>query len=159
MLETHEKIKLLRTQRNMSQEDMANKLNLSLSGYRKIENGSSRITQERIEKLAEILEIPPYELIPQQWSQGTTLNNYGNINDNASQLMNRIYTASEIEAELKLLQQQLLLKMKLFWRKPSELKTLKKLFNYWNSRILKKNGTSISSRIDVPFTFLSKAHK
>lgn len=52
MLETHEKLKLLRTQRNMSQEDMANKLNLSLSGYRKIENGSSRITQERIEKLA-----------------------------------------------------------------------------------------------------------
>lgn len=127
MLETHEKLKLLRTQRNMSQEDMANKLNLSLSGYRKIENGSSRITQERIEKLAEILEVSPYELIPQQWGQGTTLNNYGNINDNASQLMNRIYTAPEIEAELKLLQQQLLFKDEIILVKTKRIEDLEKI--------------------------------
>ena len=59
-METFEKIRELRKSHNLSQEEMADKINLSVSGYRKIENGKSRINHERLEQIAEALEVSPF---------------------------------------------------------------------------------------------------
>jgi Predicted transcription factor, homolog of eukaryotic MBF1 len=59
---TREKIKLLRHSRNWSQEYFAEKLGMSPNGYGAIERGDSSITLEKLEKIAQLLEVPLTEL-------------------------------------------------------------------------------------------------
>jgi len=48
---------------NYSQEYVAGRLNISQSGYSKIEQGASSINVERLYQIAEVLEITPKELL------------------------------------------------------------------------------------------------
>ncbi len=48
---------------NYSQEYVADRLNISQSGYSKIEQGASSINVERLYQIAEVLEITPKELL------------------------------------------------------------------------------------------------
>jgi transcriptional regulator with XRE-family HTH domain len=52
-----EKIKLLRKEREWSQEVMANKLNISLNSYGAIERGDTNLGLSRIEEIAEVFDI------------------------------------------------------------------------------------------------------
>ncbi|MBB4805370.1 transcriptional regulator with XRE-family HTH domain [Chryseobacterium defluvii] len=54
-----EKIKRLRKSKGYSQEDMAEKLNISQSAYARIESGESHSWAAYIEKLSEIFEMKP----------------------------------------------------------------------------------------------------
>lgn len=56
-MKVHEKIRFLRESKKLSQEDMANKLNMSVSGYSKIERGETKTYFEKMEKIAEALGI------------------------------------------------------------------------------------------------------
>jgi len=51
------KIKLLRKERNLSQQDVAFVLNMNQSSYAKIENGINKISLENLIKLAEFYSI------------------------------------------------------------------------------------------------------
>ena len=42
-MQTHDKIRSIREQSNWTQEDMAEKLNMSISGYSKIERGETKV--------------------------------------------------------------------------------------------------------------------
>jgi transcriptional regulator with XRE-family HTH domain len=64
MMEIHEKIRLLREAKHWSQEDMAEKLNMSISGYSKIERGATKAYIPKMQKIAEVLEVELIELIP-----------------------------------------------------------------------------------------------
>ena len=55
-MELHEKIKTMRELKQWSQESMAEKLGMSATGYAKIEQGKTRLSVDRLEKIAEILE-------------------------------------------------------------------------------------------------------
>ena len=57
------KIKTLRLQKEWSQQDVADKLNISQSAYAKVERGESKLDVARIIKLSEIFDIEPYELL------------------------------------------------------------------------------------------------
>ena len=57
-----QKLQLLRQEKNISQEEMSERLNLSLSAYRKIEYGDTDITLTRLNKIAEIFDMPAMEL-------------------------------------------------------------------------------------------------
>lgn len=53
---------MLRIQRNLTQEQMGEKLNISTSAYCKIEYGETDLTLQRLLKIADILKISPMEL-------------------------------------------------------------------------------------------------
>lgn len=62
-MKTHEKIKLLREAQNWTQEDMAEKMGMSPSGYAKIERGGTKMNLPQLEKIADILGIGLLELL------------------------------------------------------------------------------------------------
>lgn len=53
----HEKISVFRTFKGFTQEQMAEKLNMSLSGYAKIERGETKLQTDRLEKIVAALGI------------------------------------------------------------------------------------------------------
>ena len=69
-----EKIYELRTQRNLSQGDLANELNVSRQSISKWENGNSTPDLEKIVKLAEIFNVSLDELIKNEEKEETIVN-------------------------------------------------------------------------------------
>ncbi len=63
-MKIHEKIRLVRESKSWSQEDMAEKLGMSLNGYAKIERGETKAYNPKLEQIADILEIDLAELMP-----------------------------------------------------------------------------------------------
>ncbi len=58
-----EKVGLMRTLKGLTQEDMAAKLNMSVTGYAKIERGETKLQNPRLEKIAEALGIELKDLL------------------------------------------------------------------------------------------------
>jgi transcriptional regulator with XRE-family HTH domain len=58
-----EKVSLMRTLKGLTQEDMAAKLNMSVTGYAKIERGETKLQNPRLEKIAEALGIELKDLL------------------------------------------------------------------------------------------------
>jgi transcriptional regulator with XRE-family HTH domain len=77
-MEVHEKIRYLRESKNWSQEEMAEKLNMSPSGYSKIERGETKAAIPKLIKIAEMLEVDLIELIPLDGKNVYLNNNYSN---------------------------------------------------------------------------------
>lgn len=62
-MKTNEKIRQLRELHEFSQEEMAEKAEMSPSGYAKIERGETRLTLERLEQFADIFNVDLSKLI------------------------------------------------------------------------------------------------
>lgn len=58
----HLKIRYLREQRHLRDEDMAVRLCMSQSAYSRLEKGETKLDVERLLKIAELLEVPVAEL-------------------------------------------------------------------------------------------------
>jgi len=59
----NEKIRRICESKEWSQEQMAEKLNMSLNGYAKIERGETKLYLDKLEQIAQILDIDVVELI------------------------------------------------------------------------------------------------
>lgn len=59
----HTKIKKLREQSELTQQDMADKMSLHLKTWQKIENGITKLDIERLQQIADILETSVEDLI------------------------------------------------------------------------------------------------
>lgn len=57
-----QRLHLLRVEKNLTQEDMAEQLHLSTSAYCKIEYGETDLTLTRLNKIAAIFGVSPIEL-------------------------------------------------------------------------------------------------
>lgn len=57
-----QRLQLLRLERNLTQEQMSDKLHLSTSAYCKIEYGDTDLTLTRLNQIAEVLDMSPQEL-------------------------------------------------------------------------------------------------
>jgi len=68
------KIRHLRSLKNYSQENMAELLEMSPSGYARIEQGKTDVQVSRLEKIAKILEIPLEELMKLDDAGNITIN-------------------------------------------------------------------------------------
>lgn len=68
-MKTYEKIRQMREEKKWSQEEIATKLNISPSGYAKIERGETGLTLKRLEQLADILETDILHLIQNEEPQ------------------------------------------------------------------------------------------
>lgn len=62
MMKINEKIRFIRELKGWSQEEMAEKLNMSLSGYANIERGETNIQFSRLEQISKILDVRLSEL-------------------------------------------------------------------------------------------------
>ncbi|RKZ36715.1 MAG: XRE family transcriptional regulator [Gammaproteobacteria bacterium] len=57
-----QKLKLIRSSKNWTQEDMAEKLDISTHAYAKIERGETNVNLSRLEQIAEVVEMELWEL-------------------------------------------------------------------------------------------------
>lgn len=57
------KIKKFREQRNYTQQYMSDRLNISQNTYSKIETGGIKLTVERLNQIAEVLEVPIEQIL------------------------------------------------------------------------------------------------
>lgn len=110
-MEVHEKIRFSRESKNWSQEKMAEKLNMSVSGYSKIERGETKVSIPKLKKIAEAFETELMELmfLGEKYT-------YFSGNDNSNNGYNIIGSAGltfEIEKlQLSLEHQKILLQQK-----------------------------------------------
>lgn len=63
ILDIGQKIKHFRELKEWTQEQMAEKMNINVKNYRKIENGATDVGQKHINKISEIFGITPLELL------------------------------------------------------------------------------------------------
>lgn len=78
-MQVHEKIRSFREQRKWSQEEMAEKLNLSVSGYAKIEQGKTNPNLERLLAIADVLGVEMIDLMPDSDNNMICLINEGDL--------------------------------------------------------------------------------
>ena len=124
----NEKIRMLRKLNNWSQEQMAEKMQMTKSGYAKIERGQSKINTERLEQIANIFGTDITELL-KMGLNGT----FNLIKENGSQ--SNYYGSSEslvseiekLELTIKHQQEMLAQKDLLLAQRESENKILKTL--------------------------------
>lgn len=62
-MEIHDKIRIMREINQWSQEEMAEKLDMSTTGYAKIEHGKTNLTLDKLSQIAQIFNIDVVELI------------------------------------------------------------------------------------------------
>lgn len=91
-MKTGEKIRLIREIKQISAKQMADDLDMSLSGYQKIERGDVKLNTEKLEVIAKYLGIPTKELLE---SEGVVFN-IGN-----DQHSNNAYNIYQFPEEMK----------------------------------------------------------
>lgn len=62
-MRVNEKIRKLRESKEWSQEQMAEKMSMSLNGYAKIERGETKLHLDKLEQIAQVLDVDFVELI------------------------------------------------------------------------------------------------
>ena len=62
-MKVNEKIRMMRELNDWTQEDMADKLHMSLNSYAKLERGESKIYLEKLEQVAEVFNIDLVDLL------------------------------------------------------------------------------------------------
>ncbi|MEI6747471.1 MAG: helix-turn-helix transcriptional regulator [Methylococcaceae bacterium] len=96
-MKIHEKIRSMRESKNLSQEEMAEKLNMSVNGYSKIERGETNSHIPKLEQIAKVFDIHLFELMAND-------RNVYLISDNGNNWCNVIGSSAEIGFEIQKLQ-------------------------------------------------------
>ncbi|MEN9849181.1 MAG: hypothetical protein RL368_1921 [Pseudomonadota bacterium] len=103
-----EKVGLMRTLKGLTQEDMAVKLNMSVTGYAKIERGETKLQNPRLEKIAEALGIELKDLL--NFDEKNIF--HASFNDQCLQFSQNIYINSAIELTQELEKMRVMLEAK-----------------------------------------------
>ncbi|HHF6096282.1 TPA: helix-turn-helix domain-containing protein [Haemophilus influenzae] len=120
----HDKIRMMRELRQLSQEDMAEKMNMSPSGYAKIERGETRLQYDKLVQIAQIFNVSLSDLVDNGKGVIFFMNKNGN-NTSANYYSGDHSIMFEIE-KLKL---QLIHKDELLAQKEKELEMLRKMIS------------------------------
>lgn len=132
-MKTNNKIKQIREQKNLSQEQIAERLQMSPSGYAKIERGETRLHLDKLQQIAQVFNIDVFDLMPND-----TKNIIVNINENGEKSNHINYAttsdvlAKEIENLKNLLSQKDLLIQEKDHRlaeKDQQIQTLNEMIN------------------------------
>lgn len=94
-MKIHEKLRTARELRNWSQEEIAEKLGMSLNGYAKIERGDTKAYNSNLEEIANILGLKLTDLF------ATEENNTVLLMGDSNHISNIISASTEIALELK----------------------------------------------------------
>ncbi|STO63474.1 putative transcriptional regulator [Haemophilus parahaemolyticus] len=132
-MEIYDKVRIMREVNQWSQEDMAEKMGMSVTGYAKIERGQSNIHYDKLVQLAKIFNISLSDLISVDEKKPTWYfreNNTQNIQANYYATDEAILLELE-KTKLVLDNAQDLIKIKdeLISQKENEIKALKEIIN------------------------------
>lgn len=132
-MSVNEKIRTIRETRNWSQEDMAEKMNMSKNGYAKIERGETKLNLHKLEQIANIFNIDVLELIKNDdknvlFFMNDHNTNYYGSNENLTPEIDRLKLTISHKDEL-LKQRDLVIE-----QKDSEILALKEIISLLKSK-------------------------
>jgi transcriptional regulator with XRE-family HTH domain len=102
--ETGTRIKKIREFRSYTQEHMAEKLDISQNTYSKIENGMSKLSTDRLEQIANVLDVPVDSILNNERQIINFNNSNGHIENGYVENMN--HDKEAILKSFSILQQQ-----------------------------------------------------
>ena len=129
-MSVNEKVRLFRELNQWSQEEMAERMNMSVTGYAKIERGETNLSLHKLKQIAAVLQIDLIDLVSPN-DNGVIL--VGGEN-NQNHFRNNYYGSQSAEFEIEKLKLELKHKDDLLKQKESELYSLKELIT-----LLKQN--------------------
>ena len=115
-MELSEKIKIMRDMNHWTQEDVAEKLGMSTTGYAKIERGQTKVSVEKLKQIAKIFNINIAQLLDDERFVICS------IGDNHSNYNNYFGTSEKLAVENEKLKE-------LLAAKENEIKALKKVIS------------------------------
>ncbi|MDP3010098.1 MAG: helix-turn-helix transcriptional regulator [Methylococcales bacterium] len=118
----HEKIRFMRQSKNWSQEDMADKLGMSVAGYAKIEQGRTDANFSKMEQIASVFDMDIVELLSFGEKNVICL-----IGDNSVNISQIIGSSKDLAYELQKLQLMLQHKDEMMTQKDKEIAGLKEV--------------------------------
>lgn len=111
-MKINEKIRQLREQRQLSQENMADKLGMSVTGYAKIERGEVRSNLPRLEQISEVFDMDICELLSYGESEKVYFNNSVTESTNSNNSNNFLFAVGNDNLEKAIQQLQLIISHK-----------------------------------------------
>ena len=78
----NQKIRTIREQNALSQEDMATKMNMSVNGYAKIERGETKLRLDKLEQIAQIFNLDIVELLSSDQQNIFLISEHSNLSSN-----------------------------------------------------------------------------
>ena len=124
-MSVNEKVRLFRELNQWSQEEMAERMNMSVAGYAKIERGETNISLYKLKQIASVLQIDLLDLVSTHDS-GVIL--VGGEN-NQNHFRNNYYGNQAAELEVEKLKLELKHKDELLKQRENELETLRDIVN------------------------------
>ena len=124
-MSVNEKVRLFRELNQWSQEEMAERMNMSVAGYAKIERGETNISLHKLKQIASVLQIDLLDLVSTHDS-GVIL--VGGEN-NQNHFRNNYYGNQAAELEVEKLKLELKHKYELLKQRENELETLRDIVN------------------------------
>ncbi len=121
-METYEKIKMMREMNQWTQEDVAEKLGMSTTGYAKIERGQTNVSVEKLKQIAQIFNINIAQLLDDNEKLVIC-----SIGDNHSNYNNYFGMNEKLIAQNEKQQLEIQLKDELLKQKDAEITALKEL--------------------------------
>lgn len=132
-MKIHDKLRMVREQNKLSQEEVAEQLSMSPSGYAKIERGETKLHLDKLEKIAQIFHIDVVDLI----------NNDKNIcvliNENSSSSSNYYNSDNQLILENEKLKLSLSFQEKLIEQQKAEIALLKEMNELLKNQLSHKN--------------------
>lgn len=117
-------IRDIREDKHLTQADMAEKLNLSETGYAKIERGESKLNIDRIQQIANVLEVNLADLIP-FGDDAVIIFNNSNDNFSNSNNFSLAFGNNTLEQEIAKLHELLIMKNDVISSREREIELLK----------------------------------
>lgn len=111
-MKINEKIRQLREQRQLSQENMADKLGMSVTGYAKIERGEVRSNLPRLEQISEVFDMDICELLSYGESEKVYFNNSVTESTNSNNSNSFLFAVGNDNLEKAIQQLQLIISHK-----------------------------------------------
>ena len=130
-MSVNEKVRLFRELNQWSQEEMAERMNMSVAGYAKIERGETNISLHKLKQIASVLQIDLLDLVSTHDS-GVIL--VGGEN-NQNHFRNNYYGNQVAELEVEKLKLELKHKDELLKQRENELETLRDIVNLLKQQI------------------------
>ena len=134
-MSVNEKIRKIREAKDWSQEQMAEKLDMSLNGYAKIERGESKIYLDKLEQIAQVFDIDIVELMQ---SDGKNIcfqieSPLGSVYQGGGETQ-LLIEVERLKLALSHAREKEELLNKLLKQKDDEMKSLKELVNFIKSK-------------------------
>ncbi|MBF0752115.1 MULTISPECIES: helix-turn-helix domain-containing protein [Pasteurellaceae] len=107
-MKINEKIRQLREKHRLSQESMAEKLGMSVTGYAKIERGEVRSTLPRLEQISEVFEMDICELLAFGENEKVYFNNSSSGSTNSNNSNHFLFAVGNENLEKAIQQLQLM---------------------------------------------------